>query len=368
MKNMKKTNGIWIDLFVFADPEKTEKATPRRRKKAREEGNVSQSPDLNMAISLLSVSSVVYFTFAGLYHSFTKIFLVITTGFNGAASMSIPQAMHYLAFAFSAALTWLLAVMFVGLLGAALPSMLQTRFLFSLKALIPDLNKINPIEGLKKMFSLRTVFEFIKSLIKMIIIAYIGYTSIVQIWPNLFSMSQKSLEASSIALGNFIYRLLMEIGLALLAIGILDIYYQRWEYERSLRMTKKEVKDEAKDTEGNPLIKNKQRQKMMLLARSRMMQNIQNAQVVVTNPTHVAVAIEYKEDMNAPKVVAKGAGEVAERIKSLARKYGIPVLRNPPLARDLFKSVEIGEEIPSRLYRLVAELLVTVYKMKNNKV
>jgi flagellar biosynthetic protein FlhB len=365
MRELEKSKIRWIDLSIFADPEKTEKATPRRRKKAREEGNVSQSPDLNMAISLLSVSTVVYFTFAGLYHAFTRILLIMTSGFGGAAAMSIPEAMHYLAFAFSAALSWLLMVMIVGLLGAALPSMFQTRFLFSLKALVPDLNKLNPIEGFKKMFSLRTVFEFIKSLIKMIIIAYIGYVSIVHAWPDLFAMSQKSLESSSIALGNFIYHMIMEIGLALLVIGILDIYYQRWEYERSLRMTKKEVKDEAKDTEGNPLIKNKQRQKMMLLARSRMMENIQNAQVVVTNPTHVAVAIEYKESMNAPKVVAKGAGEVAERIKSVARKYGIPILRNPPLARELFKSVEIGEEIPSRLYRLVAELLVTVYKMKN---
>ncbi len=356
----------WIDLSIFADPEKTEKATPRRRKKAREEGNVSQSPDLNMAVSLLSVSSVVYFTFAGLYQAFMKIFLIITSGFVGASTLSISQAMHYLAFAFTAALSWLLVVMIVGIVGAAFPSMLQTRFLFSIKALIPDLNKINPLEGFKKMFSLRTVFEFVKSLIKITIIAYIGYVSVMKAWPNLFAMSQQSLENSSIALGNFIYRLLMEIGLALLVIGILDIYYQRWEYERSLRMTKKEVKDEMKDTEGNPLIKNKQRQKMMLLARSRMMQNVQNANVVVTNPTHVAVAIEYKDNMNAPKVVAKGAGEVAERIKTLARKYGIPILRNPPLARDLFKSVEIGEEIPSRLYRVVAELLVTVYKMKNN--
>ncbi len=365
MKDIKVYETMWIDLGVFADPEKTEKATPRRRKKAREEGNVSQSQDLNMAISLLSVSSVVYFTFAGLYHSFVKILLVMTDGFGGAATMSIPQAMHYLAFAFSAALSWLLMVMIVGLMGAALPSMLQTRFLFSLKALVPDLNKLNPIEGFKKMFSLRTVFEFIKSLLKMAVIAYIGYVSIVHAWPGLFAMSEKPLEASALALGSFMYHMIMEIGLALLAIGIFDIYYQRWEYERSLRMTKKEVKDEMKDTEGNPLIKNKQRQKMMQLARSRMMQNIQNAQVVVTNPTHVAVAIEYHEDMNAPKVVAKGAGEVAERIKKEARKYGIPILRNPPLARDLFKSVEIGEEIPSRLYRLVAELLVTVYKMKN---
>ncbi len=355
---------MWIDLSIFADPEKTEKATPRRRKKAREEGNVSQSPDLNTAVSLLSVATVVYFTFGGLYKAFVQILTLMTSSFGGAATMSISQAGHYLAFAFAAALSWLVMVMFAGVVGAALPSMLQTRFLFSLKALVPDLNKINPIEGFKKMFSLRTVVEFLKSLVKIVLIAYIGYVAIVKMWPALFAMSQNSLISSSLELGTFIYHLLMEIGIALLAIGALDIYYQRWEYERSLRMTKKEVKDEMKDTEGNPLIKNKQRQKMMQLARSRMMQNIKNANVVVTNPTHVAVAIEYQESMNAPKVVAKGAGEVAERIKREARKYGVPILRNPTLARDLFKSVEIGEEIPSRLYRLVAELLVTVYKMK----
>ncbi len=355
---------MWIDLSIFADPEKTEKATPRRRKKAREEGNVSQSPDLNTAFSLLIVASVVYFTFGSLYKSFVQILTLMVSAFGGSATISIAQAGHYLAFAFAAALSWLAMVMLAGVVGAALPSMLQTRFLFSLKALMPDLNRINPVEGFKKMFSLRTVVEFVKSLIKIILIAYIGYAAIVKMWPNLFAMSQNSLEGSSIELGTLMYHLLMEIGLALLVIGILDIYYQRWEYERSLRMTKKEVKDEMKDTEGNPLIKNKQRQKMMQLARSRMMQNIKNANVVVTNPTHVAVALEYNESMNAPKVVAKGAGEVAERIKREARKYGIPILRNPPLARELFKSVEIGDEIPSRLYRLVAELLVTIYKMK----
>ena len=356
---------MWIDLSIFADPEKTEKATPKRRQKAREEGNVSQSPDLNTAISLLVVSSAVYFTFGSLYSDFSKIFLVMSSSFSGAASISIPEAGHYLAFAFSTALSWLIFIMIAGLVGAVLPSVLQTRFAFSSKALIPDFKKINPIEGIKKMFSFRTFFEFLKSLLKIIVIGYIGYVTITGAWGKYFAMSQQSLESSSIFLGNFMYQLLMKLGLALLLIGILDVYYQKWEYERSLKMTKKEVKDEMKDYEGNPQIKNKQRQKMMLLARSRMMQNVKNANVVVTNPTHLAVAIEYRENMNAPKVVAKGAGEVAERIKKIAREYKIPILRNPPLARELFKNVEIGEEIPSRLYKVIAELLITVYKMKS---
>ncbi len=356
---------MWINLSVFADPEKTEKATPRRRQKAREEGNVSQSPDLNTAVSLLAVASVVYFTFGGLYKDFAKLIFVFSSGFSGSASMTIAQAMRYLFFAFSMALQWLMLVMIAGLVGAMLPSLLQTRFAFSFKTLIPDLNKINPLEGLKKLFSLRSVVEFLKSLIKIAVIGYIGYFTISGAIETYLGTSQRSIGSSAIFLGNFVYQLIMKIGIALLAIGILDIYYQRWEYERSLKMTKKEVKDEMKDTEGNPQIKNKQRQKMLLLARSRMMQNVKNAEVVVTNPTHVAVAIEYKETMNAPKVVAKGAGEVAERIKKLAREYKIPILRNPPLARELFKSVEIGEEIPSRLYKAIAELLVTIYKMKN---
>ena len=356
---------MWIDLSVFADPEKTEKATPRRRQKAREEGNVSQSPDLNTAVSLLAVASVVYFTFGGLYRDFSRLILVFSSSFSGSATMSISQAMRYLSFAFSTALQWLILVMVAGVAGAMLPSLLQTKFAFSFKSLVPDLNKINPIEGLKKLFSLRSIVEFLKSLLKITAIGYIGYVTISGAIGNYLSTSQRSTGSSAIFLGNFIYQLIMKIGIALLAIGILDIYYQKWEYERSLRMTKKEVKDEMKDTEGNPQIKNKQRQKMLLLARSRMMQNVKNADVIVTNPTHVAVAIEYKEAMNAPKVIAKGAGEVAERIKKLAREHKIPILRNPPLARELFKSVEIGEEIPSRLYKAIAELLVTIYKMKN---
>ncbi len=356
---------MWIDLSVFADPEKTEKATARRRQKAREEGNVSQSPDLNTAISLLAVASVVYFTFGGLYRDFSRLILVFSSGFSGTATMSISQAMKYLSFAFSGALQWLIFVMIVGVAGAMLPSLLQTRFAISFKSLIPDLNKINPVKGLKNLFSLRSIVKFLNSLLKIAVIGYIGYITISGALGNYLSTSQQPTGSSAIFLGNFIYQLIMKIGIALLAIGILDIYYQKWEYERSLKMTKKEVKDEMKDTQGNPLIKNRQRKKMMLLARSRMMENVKNADVVVTNPTHVAVAIEYKESMNAPKVIAKGAGEVAERIRKLARKHKVPIIRNPPLARELFKIVEIGEEIPSRLYKAIAELLVTVYKMKS---
>lgn len=357
---------MWIDLSLFADPDKTEKATPRKRQKAREEGQVSQSKDLNSAAALLAVSVAVYFTFGGLYRLFGRILVVFSSNFSGASSISVSQAMMYLSMAFGGAIGWLMLIMAAGIVGAAVPSILQTRFSFSLKSIMPDLNKLNPLEGLKRMFSMRSVMEFLKSLLKMAIIGYIGYTTVSGAWSQYFNMAQESLETSSIFLGNMIYQMMLKLGLALLVIGIADIYYQRWEFERSLKMSKKEVKDEAKDYDTNPMVKNKQREKMMTLARSRMMQNIANADVVVTNPTHFAVALEYKEWMDAPRVVAKGAGEIAERIKKIAREYKIPVLRNPPLARDLFKSVNIGDEVPSRLYKLIAELLVTVYKMKNS--
>ncbi|BBJ27271.1 flagellar biosynthesis protein FlhB [Athalassotoga saccharophila] len=356
---------MYVDLGLFADPEKTERATPHRRQKAREEGQVAQSKDLNSATALLAVSAVVYFTFSKLYYQWGHIFFVFTDAFGTDGNLSVTQAMGYLTEAFSIALGWLALVMVAGIVGAAVPSLLQTRFAFSMKAIIPDLSKLNPIEGIKRMFSLRSVFEFIKSIAKIAIIGYIGYITIIAGWNQYLMTSQESLLDSSVIIGNMIFQLIMKVGLALLVIGILDIFYQRWEYERSLRMTKKEVKDEMKDYEGNPLVKRKQREKMIMIARSRMMQNVKNADVIVTNPTHIAVALEYKEDMNAPKVIAKGAGEVAERIKEIGSKYGIPIIENPPLARELFKSVEIGDEIPSRLYKAVAELLVTVYKMKN---
>jgi|UniRef100_A0A7V3VT22 flagellar biosynthetic protein FlhB len=354
-----------IDLNVFADPEKTERATPHRRQKAREEGQVAQSKDLNAAVALLAVSTVVYYTFGGLYSSFSRLLFIFTNAFSGSGTMSVSDSMSYLVLAFSSALGWLAMIMVAGVVGAAVPSLLQTRFSFSMKALTPNLSKINPIEGIKKLFSVRSLFEFFKSLLKLIVIAYVGYVTIVGQWNQYLSMSQADLQSSSIFLGNMIYQLFLKLGLVLLAIGFIDIFYQRWDYERSLRMTKKEVKDEMKDYEGSPIVKRKQREQMLMIARSRMMQNIRNADVVVTNPTHIAVAMEYKEDMNAPRVIAKGAGEVAERIKAIASKYGIPILVNPQLAREIFRSVDIGDEIPSRLYRAVAELLVTIYKMKN---
>lgn len=356
---------MYIDLSLFADPEKTERATSHKRQKAREEGQAAQSKDLNGATALLAVSAVVYFTFGGLYSSFGHLFLTFTDAFSGSGTLSIAQSMGYLSLAFSTALSWLMLIMIAGVVGAAVPSLLQTRFAFSMKSVIPDINKINPLEGIKKLFSMRSIVEFLKSILKLIAIAYVGYTSIVAGWNQYLMMSQESLEKSSVIIGNMIFQLLMKLGFVLLLIGIADIFYQRWEYERSLRMTKKEVKDEMKDYEGNQIIKRKQREKMIMIARSRMMQNIKNADVVVTNPTHIAIALEYKEDMNAPIMIAKGAGEVAQRIKEIASQYGVPILENPPLARELFRSVDIGDEIPSRLYKAVAELLVTIYKLRN---
>lgn len=356
---------MYINLELFADPEKTERATPHRRQKAREEGQVAQSRDLNSATALLAVSAVVYFTFGKFYSSWGHLFFSFTSAFAGDGNISVTEAMGYLTVAFSLALGWLAFVMIAGIVGAAVPSLLQTRFTFSMKGIMPDFNKLNPIEGIKRMFSLRSVFEFVKSIAKISIIGYIGYITIVGEWNQYLITSQEDLLDSSVIIGNMIFQLIMKVGLALLVIGILDIFYQRWEYERSLRMTKKEVKDEMKDYEGNPLIKRKQREKMLMIARSRMMQNVKNADVIVTNPTHIAVALEYKDEMNAPKVIAKGAGEVAERIKQIGSTYGIPIIENPPLARELFRDVEIGDEIPSRLYKAVAELLVMVYKMKN---
>ncbi len=241
----------------------------------------------------------------------------------------------------------------------------QTRFLISFKAIKFDLNRINPIQGFKRLFSLRSVFELLKALIKTAIVGYIGYSAFKGEWRHMLDYPMMFPQDSAAHMVRVIFNIVIKSGIALLALAIFDYFFQRWEYEKSLRMTKQEVKEEMKDIEGNPEIKRRQRQMMMEILRSRMMQEVPKATVVITNPTHVAVAVKYdREEDEVPMVVAKGKDKVAEKIKEVAREYNIPIVRNPPLAWELYERVELGEEIPPDLYRAVAEVLVYVYSLR----
>ncbi len=242
---------------------------------------------------------------------------------------------------------------------------MQTKFLLSFKPLKMDLKRINPIEGFKRFFSMRSLFELLKSILKMVIVGFVAYSVIRSNWILFRFYSDMETVDSLKLIFNLTYEVMLKCAIALFILAIVDYFYQRWEFEKSIRMTKQEIKEEYREIEGSPEVRRRQREIMARLARGRMLQQVPEADVVITNPSHIAVAIEYKsEEMEAPVVLAKGADEIAQKIIQIAKENNIPVVRNPQVARELYKTTDIGEQIPPNMYRAVAEILAYVYSLR----
>ncbi|RKX41160.1 MAG: flagellar biosynthesis protein FlhB [Thermotogae bacterium] len=354
-----------IDIQLFADLDRTERATPRRRRKAREEGQVAVSRELNMAVSFLAAA-------LGMRYLALRLLSSLTSGMITFISLDSADEVRNLAAKVTTAYEDLFIVSGIFLLlimiAVVVTGALQTRFLISLKPLKFDLKRISPIEGFKRMFSLRSLFELLKAILKTVVVGYIAYNVIVANWDLFFLYPQMAIWDGVVSVMNIASEVMLKCGIALLILALIDFFYQRWEYERNIRMTKQEVKEEYKEVEGNPEVRRRQREIMSRLASGRMLQEVPKADVVVTNPTHIAVALKYEpEEMNAPEVVAKGVDEIAEKIKEIAKENDIPILRNPPLAQRLYRTTDVGEEIPSDLYRAVAEVLAQVYAMREQQ-
>ena len=244
-------------------------------------------------------------------------------------------------------------------------NIIQKGFLFTLKPLAPNFSKIDPIKGFKKLFSLTSFVELIKSILKILIIGLIVTLVVkgeISSFPTLIQMELKGM---LVYIGSVTSKIILYVGLAMGGLALLDYMYQRWDYERGLKMSKQEVKDEYKQREGDPQVKARIKSLQRQWARQRMMEKVKEADVVITNPTHLAIAIQYESGkMIAPIVVAKGSGFIAQRIKDIARGAGVPVVENRFVAALLFKTVEIGQTIPQELYKAVAEILAYVYKLK----
>jgi flagellar biosynthesis protein FlhB len=347
---------------------KTEPATPKRKEEARKKGQIAMSRDLSTAVILLSgigllaamlpvgVLKMTEMTRQGLTLSFPVAFY---------QHMSIEQVYEVVIHAGLTVVTLSLPIVLGILVMGSCTALLQTGLLWRADAIEPDLQRISLIKGLSRLFSLRSVMELVKGLLKIAIVTGVGLWvaryDVLQI-PGLVGFDMGSVL-------DLTGRLSLKVGLAVAgAIAVLagfDYFYQRYEWERSLRMSKEEVKEEHKSAEGDPLIKGRVRTLQRELTRKRMMAAVKTADVVVTNPTHLAVALKYDTStMGAPVVVAKGAGFVAERIRELARHHGVPVVEQKFVARTLFKLVEIGKEIPNELYRAVAEILALVYRAR----
>jgi flagellar biosynthetic protein FlhB len=252
-------------------------------------------------------------------------------------------------------------IIFVGIFA----SVLQVGVLITFKAIAPKFNKISPLTGLKRLFSSQSLADFLKSMAKLIIVGFVGYLTYIDKITELNGLSVSTPE--SILIYNFtvVAEVAGKIVLALVAIAIFDYFYQRWHHEQQLMMTKQEVKDETKQTEGDPQLKARIRQIQREMSNARMMQEVPKADAVIVNPTHFSVAILYDRDvMSAPEVIAKGADHLALRMRTVARENNVPILERPELARDLYANVEIGDDIPERFYKAIAEILAFVYRLR----
>jgi len=242
-------------------------------------------------------------------------------------------------------------------------------FVLSAEPLVPRLDRLNPLEGLKRIFSRRSAVELLKSTVKVIVIGYVLFNSLKEIWPLFPLMMDMELYQAAKTMLRFIYNVGIKTSIALIILSLFDYLYQFYEYETSLMMSKEDIKEEFKETEGNPQIKSRIRQIQRQIARSRMLSDVKKADVVITNPTHLAIALLYDSSIKpAPIVVAKGQDYLAQKIKEIAQEYDIPIVENKPLAQILYKSVEIGDVIPEDLYQAVAEILAFVYSLKERRI
>jgi flagellar biosynthetic protein FlhB len=345
------------------DPGRTEKATPKRRQKARDEGSVPRSPDFDGAILLWGN----FFLFLGL----------------GGATVALltQQVAHFLTKALPGALSeagrttllgevmlisgkLLLPFLAMNLLLALATGFAQRGFSFSTKPLELKFDRLNPAQGFQRLFSTRAVMDLFKSLAKFALLAWVAYAVLAPRIPALLDTLKLPLGASMELFQEALFALYRNVMLAMLLLAVADFAWQRSAWEKSIRMTKQEIKDEAKDADGAPEIKQKQKAIMQAAARRRMLAEVPKATVVVTNPTHVAVALRYDEKTLAPICVAKGLDHLALKIRERARQTGVPILERPEVARALYKVVEVDKPIPRDLYQAVAQVLAFVYRLR----
>jgi len=348
-----------------AGQERTEKATAKKKSKARDKGQVAISKEVSSAMILLT--SLGFFYFAGSW-MFWNLSLVITRVFQNIDSLrfnTIDDASVFSLEVLSRILTILIPFLLpLAIVGVA-ANILQVGFKITTEAMAPKFSKLNPISGMKRFVSLKSFVELAKSILKLLFIGTIAYLLVksdMEAFPLLITQEVGQILA-------FIARVALKICffvcLALIVLAALDFLYQRWQHEKDLKMTKQEVKDERKQAEGDPKVKSRIRSMQLEMARRRMMEAVPEADVVITNPTHLAIALKFNsEEMIAPLVLAKGAGHVAQRIKEIASEHQVPLVEDKPLAQALFKMVELGDYIPAELYRAVAEVLAYVYRLK----
>lgn len=344
--------------------EKTEKATPKKRKDERKKGNIFLSQDIVTVVSLAGIFYLLKAIFPMIYKSMREFLVQMLEGVGGISSlegvMSKSLVKEIILILSKTALPLILITAVIAILVTGV----QTRFLFSSYKIKPKFSNLNPLNGIRKMFAIRNLIELIKNILKFLVIGIVVY----QVLKSEIGNSSRTLDMSVIQATGWMLSVVMKVIpkvlLAFVAIAFLDFLYQRWEYERQMKMTKEEIKEEFKMTEGNPEIKGKIKSLQQQRARNRMMQAVPQADVIIRNPTHYAVALQYDVNKSpAPVVVAKGQDAVALRIVEVAKEHGVMVVENKPLARGIYATTKLNQEISPDYYGMVAEILVEVYRV-----
>lgn len=349
-------------LFIFAAEDKTEEATPQKLQESKKKGQVAKSKEVGLALNLLMTTLII--SFLGQYAmdnlqnvmtGFLRNFMDINLTYKNLFYISLTVVMKSAVII----LPLITPIMVMGIFA----NFIQTGFIFTKETLKPDIKKLNPISGFKKIFSTRTLVELVKDLALVNVVGYVGYRFLKKNYMTILNLNNLRFPVMLEAFRGIVVKVFFNITLVMIFIAVADFIFQKRKYKKDMKMSKQEVKEEYKQQEGDPQIKGKIRQKQREMAMRRMMQSVPDATVVITNPTHIAVALKYEEGMGqAPMVVAKGADYVAYKIKEKARESNIPIIENRPLARMIYEKVELEEEIPAEMYEAVAEILAFVFK------
>lgn len=346
---------------------KTEEPTGKRLGDARNKGQVVSSKEVGTAMLFTAATGLFYFQGETLWVSLQNKMRFF---FSGAISGDLtPDGMSMLLDGIVQQILIDLAPFFaVFVVFAILSGIIQHGFLIAFESIKPKFSKLNPISGLKRLFSLRSLVEAFKSVLKITLISFVVYWALKDSGERILGLIATDIDFVITSMALDIMEVMLLVTLTFVALALLDFMYQQYEHIKGLRMTKQEVKDEQKQMEGDPLIKGRIRQIQREMAQRRMMEEVPKADVVITNPTHYAVALHYKQgEMLAPKLLAKGKGPLARRIREIAKEKGIAEISNPPLARAIYKDVDLGQIIPPELFKAVAQVLAYVFSLRQNR-
>lgn len=349
----------------MAGEEKTEKATPKKRRDQRKEGNVLQSKEIVTAASVLGIFAAMRllaeFMVKNVLNYSADVF-EHSAGYEVNPDTVMPLVVDI----FTVIVITVMPICLIAMVLGIIPTVAQTRGLFAMKSLMPKFSRLNPLEGIKKLFSMQAIVGILKGLIEVIVVGVLVYNEISDRLPRIIALMDAGIMQGIAYTALSIFDMVMLICIMLVFVAAGDFLFQWWQFEKKLKMSKQEVKEEYKQMEGDPQVKSKIKQRQQQMAQRRMMQDVPSADVVVRNPTHYAVALKYDQDKNrAPVVIAKGADYLALRIIDIAENHDVMCIENPVLARALYSQVDLGREIPIELYDAVAEVLLIVYKAKN---